>query len=135
MNPTPIDVAPAPAVNTPGHLADLLGIEVPNRAALAVLNDTALASGRERGIIAADILDRITPDDVTIEQHNLGATRKTRGVFLYQDGADGREQIALHFFDHTPSVWVHIDEGDAAYFDDLVGVDTMFDMVAAYYTP
>lgn len=120
-------------VNNPGHLADLLGIQTPSTAALAILGDTFLASGIERGIIAAGILDRITPDDVMMEEANLGADRRTRSVSLYQDGPDGHEQITLSFLDRTPNVWVHIDGDDAEHIDELMTPAAMFDAVRAYY--
>lgn len=117
-------------VNSPGHLADLLGITTPNEAALAILGDTFLASGRERGIIAAGILERIVPDDVEIEELNLGTDRRTRGVFLYRDGVD---QIALSFLDRTSSVWVHINGDGEEHVDELMTPAEMFDTVRGYY--
>jgi hypothetical protein len=117
-------------VNSPGHLADLLGITTPNEAALAILGDTALASGRERGIIAAGILERIVPDGVDIEELNLGTDRKTRGVFLHADGVD---QIGMHFLDGTASVWIHIDGDDESGYDGLATPAEMFDLVRGYY--
>lgn len=132
---TALDASPDfTVVNNPGHLAELLGIQTPNTAALAVLNDTALASGRERGIVAAGILERITPDDVLMEEANLGTDRKVRALFLYQDGPDAPEQIALHFFDRTASIWVHIDSADEdEQYDGLMSPERMFDVIRAYY--
>lgn len=120
-------------VNSPGHLADLLDIQTPSPAALAILEDTFLASGIERGIIAAGILERITPPDVMMEEANLGADRRTRSVSLYQDGPAGREQITLSFLDRTSSVWVHIDGDDGEHIDELMPPALMFDVVRAYY--
>jgi hypothetical protein len=117
-------------VNSPGHLADLLGITTPNQAALAILGDTALASGRERGIIAAGILERIVPDGVEIEELNLGTDRKTRGVFLHADGVD---HIGMHFLDGTACVWIHIDGDDETSYDGLATPAEMFDLVRGYY--
>lgn len=128
-----LDATPTTPINTPGHLADLLNLQTPSTAALAILGDTRLASGIERGIIAAGILERITPDDVLIEEANLGADRRTRSVLLYQDGPDGREQITLSFLDRTPNVWVHIDGDDTEHIDELMPPVEMFDVVRAYY--
>lgn len=117
-------------VNSPGNLADLLGITTPGEAALAILGDTALASGRERGIVAAGILERIVPDGVEIEELNLGTDRRTRGVFLYRDGVD---QIALSFLDRTARVWVHINGDGEEHVDELMTPAEMFDTVRGYY--
>lgn len=107
-------------------------IQTPSADALAILANTALASGRERGIIAAGILERLVPNGVQIEEINLGRDRKVRGVFLHQDDTD---HIALHFFDRTASVWVHVynDSDDVEDFDDTVPVVEMFEMIRAYY--
>ena len=77
----------------------------PNAADITTLNDAGLASGIERGIIAAGILERMVPAGVRVEEHNLGAKRTTRGVFLHEGGED---QIALYFLDATAEVSVHI---------------------------
>ena len=118
-------------VNGPGHLADLLGIEVPDVARFAILGDKALASGIERGIIAAGILERMVPEGVQIEEYNTGANLTTRGVFLHADGVD---QIAMYFLDATAEVSVHI-EGAAGQenFDRFITTDEMFDLVREYY--
>lgn len=117
-------------VNSPGHLADLLGITTPNEAALAILGDTALASGRERGIVAAGILERIVPDGVEIEELNLGTDSKVRGVFLHADGVD---HIGIHFLDSTASVYVHIDGDGEEHVDELMTPAEMFDAIRGYY--
>ena len=112
------------------HLAELLAVQVPSADALAVLNDPALASGIERGIVAAGVLERVVPADVSIEEYTLGSSR-TRGVFLHQDGVD---QIALHFLDGTAQVAVHIDSDDPdEAHDGFVTPTEMFALIRAYY--
>lgn len=145
MNTTTAQVQPADAdllavaaaspdfftVNGPAHLADLLGIDVPDVTKLGILGDKAQASGIQRGVIAAGMLERIVPDGVRIEEYNLGAKRTTRGVFLHQDGVD---QIAMYFLDTTAEVSVHIDGGDdGESFDRFVTPAEMFDLVRGYY--
>lgn len=111
------------------HLAELLGVQIPSDDALAVLNDKHLASGRERGIVAAGVLERIVPDDVAIEEYNLGSC--TRAVYLSQDDV---EQIAVHFMDRTTEVAVHIESNDPdEEFHGFVTPAEMFDRVRAYY--
>ena len=129
---TALDASPDfVTVNGPGHLADMLGIDIPDVTTFAILGDKTLASGIERGIIAAGILERLVPDGVQIEEYNLGAKRTTRGVFLHQDGVD---QIAMHFLDATAEVSVHIeaDDPDQA-FDRFITTDEMFELVRGYY--
>jgi hypothetical protein len=111
--------------------AGLLDFQTPSADALAILTNTAIASGRERGIIAAQILERIVPDGVQIEEINCGRDAKARGVFLHQDDVD---HIALYFFDRTASVTVHIDadEPDERH-DAPVSPLEMFDLIRAYY--
>lgn len=112
------------------HLADLLGLQVPSPDALAVLNDPALASGIERGIVAAGVIERLVPADVHIEEYTLG-NRGTRGVFLHQDGVD---QIGLFFFAATAEVGVYIESDDPD--EEHVGPASpaeMFDLIRAYY--
>lgn len=113
------------------HLADLLDVKIPSDDALAVLNDPALASGIERGIVAAGVLERLVPADVHIEEITYGSHHTTRGVFLHQDGVD---QIALNFVDGTHEIAVHIDSHDPD--EEHSGFETpqaMFDLVRAYY--
>jgi hypothetical protein len=103
----------------------------PNAAELTILSDAALASGINRGIIAAGILERMVPDGVQIEEHNMGGKRTTRGVFLHEGGVD---QINLYFLDATAEVSVHIEDyEDGENFDRFIPVAEMFDMVRAYY--
>jgi hypothetical protein len=118
-------------VRDAGHLAELLGFDVPSEDAISILNDTALASGKERGIVAAGVIERIVPDGVQIEEINCGTDAKVRGVFLHQDDVD---HMALYFFDSTASVSVHIDshDPDEAY-DGLVTPTEMFDLIRTYY--
>jgi hypothetical protein len=98
---------------------------------LAILGDAVLASGIERGILAAGILERMIPAQVNIEEYNLGAKRTTRGVFLHQGSVD---QIAMYFLDATAEVSVHIaDFEDGENFDRFIPVAEMFEMVRAYY--
>src|SRR3990167_8125433 len=75
--------------------AGMLDFQTPSADALAILTNTAIASGRERGIIAAQIIERIVPDGVQIEEINCGRDAKVRGVFLHQDDVD---HIAVYFF-------------------------------------
>ena len=111
--------------------AGLLEVQIPSADTLAILGNTAIASGRERGIIAAQVIERIVPDGVQIEEINCGTDAKARGVFLHQDDAD---HIALYFFDRTASVMVHIDadEPDERH-DGPVSPAEMFDLIRAYY--
>lgn len=112
--------------------AGLLDFQKPSNHALAILGDTALASGRERGIVAAQVIERIVPDGVQIEEINCGAEAKVRGVFLHQDDED---HIALYFFDGTTSVSVQIDADDPAErHDGLVSPVEMFEIVRTYYS-
>ena len=100
-------------------------------AQLTNLGDAVLASGIERGIIAAGILERMVPAGVQIEEYNLGAKRTSRGVFLHQGGVD---QINMYFLDATAEVSVHIaDYEDGENFDRFIPVAEMFEMVRAYY--
>jgi hypothetical protein len=90
-----------------------------------------LASGIERGIIAAGILERMVPAGVQIEELSMGAKRTTRGVFLHEGGVD---QIAMYFLDATAEVSVHIEDyEDGENFDRFIPAAEMFDMVRAYY--
>lgn len=98
---------------------------------LAILGDAASASGIERGIIAAGILDRMVPTGVQIEEYNLGAKCTTRGVFLHEGGVD---QINMYFIDGTAEVSVHIENyEDGENFDRFITASEMFDMVRGYY--
>ena len=111
--------------------AGLLDFQTPSADALAILANTAIASGRERGIIAAQIIERIVPDGVQIEEINCGRDAKVRGVFLHQDDVD---HIAIYFFDRTASVTVHIDADDPdERHDEPVSPARMFDLIRAYY--
>jgi hypothetical protein len=113
------------------QLAALLGITVPSADTLAVLNDKALASGIERGIVAAGAIEAIVPDDVSIEEINVGSNAKVRGVFLHQDDVD---QVALYFFDKTTSVSVHIESEDPdEECHEFLSPEEMFDRIRAYY--
>lgn len=103
----------------------------PNAAELTILNDATRASGIERGVIAAGILERMVPAGVQIEEYNLGAKRTSRGVFLHQGGVD---QINMYFLDATAEVSVHIEDyEDGENFDRFIPAAEMFDMVRAYY--
>jgi hypothetical protein len=112
--------------------AGLLPIQTPSVEALVILGNTAIASARERGIIAAGILERIVPDGVQIEEINVGRNAKSRAVFLHQDDVD---QIALYFFDHTSSVSVYIenDDPDQCRHEEFASPAEMFDLVRDYY--
>lgn len=111
--------------------AGLLDFQTPSADALAILGNTAVASGRERGIIAAQVIERIVPDGVQIEEINCGRDAKVRGVFLHQDDVD---HIALYFFDRTASVTVHIDADEPEQRHDApVSPARMFDLIRAYY--
>jgi hypothetical protein len=127
-----LDASPDFTTVTDGaHLAELLGVQVPSDATLAVLNTPALASAIERGIVAADTLRRIVPDDVQIEEVNYGTEQRTRGVFLYQDGVD---QVAMSFVDGTHEIAVHIDSDDPdEEFSGFITPAEMFDLVKRYY--
>jgi hypothetical protein len=103
----------------------------PNAAELTILSDAALASGINRGIIAAGILERMVPAGVQIEELNMGAKGTTRGVFLHEGGVD---QIAMYFLDATAEVSVHIEDyEDGENFDRFISATEMFDMIRAYY--
>jgi hypothetical protein len=112
--------------------AGLLPIQTPSVDALVILGNTAIASARERGIIAAGILERIIPDGVQIEEINVGRNAKSRAVFLHQDDVD---HIALYFFDHTSSVSVYIenDDPDKCRHEEFASPAEMFDLVRDYY--
>lgn len=111
--------------------AGLLDFQTPSADALAILGNTAVASGRERGIIAAQVIERIVPDGVQIEEINCGRDAKVRGVFLHQDDVD---HIAIYFFDRTASVTVHIDADEPEQRHDApVSPARMFDLIRAYY--
>ena len=108
--------------------ASLLDFQTPSADALAILADTAVASGRERGIIAAQVIERIVPDGVQIEEINCGRDAKVRGVFFHQDDVD---HIALYFFDRTASVTVHIDADEPEQRHDApVSPAQMFDLIS-----
>jgi hypothetical protein len=127
-----LEASPDFTVVTDGtHLAQLLGIQVPSAAALEILNDTETASGIERGIVAAGVIERIVPSDVEIEEYNIGAQGKTRSVYLIQDGV---EHIGINFLDRTHEVALHIDSDDPdTVFHGFVTPAEMFDMIRAYW--
>lgn len=111
--------------------AGLLPFQTPSADLLAILNNKAIASGRERGIIAAQAIERIIPAGVAIEEINCGRDGKARGVFLHQNDED---DIALYFFDRTTSVSVHIDADDPDdRRDETVSPTEMFEIIRAYY--
>lgn len=111
--------------------AGLLDFQTPSADTLAILSNIQIASGRERGIIAAQMIERIVPDGVQIEEINCGHDAKVRGVFLHQDDVD---HIALYFFDRTASVTVHIDADDPDERHDApVSPARMFELIRAYY--
>jgi hypothetical protein len=111
--------------------AGLLDFQRPAVESLEILSNIAIASGRERGIIAAQMIERLVPAGVQIEEINCGTDAKVRGVFLHQDDDD---HIALYFFDRTASVSVHIDSDDPdEAHDGPMPPAEMFDLIRAYY--
>lgn len=111
--------------------AGLLPFQTPSADLLAILNNKAIASGIERGIIAAQAIERIIPDGVEIEEINCGREGKARALFLHRNDED---DIALYFFDRTTSVSLHIDADDPAERrDEPVSPAEMFEIIHAYY--
>lgn len=111
--------------------AGLLPFQTPSADLLAILNNKAIASGRERGIIAAQAIGRIIPEGVEIEEINCGREGKARALFLHRNDED---DIALYFFDRTTSVSLHIDADDPAdRRDEPVSPAEMFEIIRAYY--
>lgn len=111
--------------------AGLLDFQRPSAEALEILSNTAIASGRERGIIAAQMIERIVPEGVEIEEINCGTDAKVRGVFLHQGDDDN---VALYFHDRTASVVVHIESDDPE--EEHHGPHTpaeVFELIRAYY--
>lgn len=109
----------------------LLDFQRPSAESLEILSNTAIASGRERGIIAAQMIERIVPEGVQIEEINCGRDGKARGVFLHRDDVD---HVALYFFDRTASVSVHIESDDPD--EEHHGPHTpaeVFELIRAYY--
>ena len=109
----------------------LLDFQRPSAESLEILSNTAIASGRERGIIAAQMLERIVPEGVQIEEINCGTDAKVRGVFLHQGDDDN---VALYFHDRTASVVVHIESDDPE--QEHHGPHTpaeVFELIRAYY--
>ena len=111
--------------------AGLLPFQTPSADLLAILNNKAIASGIERGIIAAQAIERIIPDGVEIEEINCGREGRARALFLHRNDED---DIALYFFDRTTSVSLHIDADDPAERrDEPVSPAEMFEVIRAYY--
>jgi hypothetical protein len=111
--------------------AGLLDFQRPSAESLEILSNIAIASGRERGIIAAQMIERIVPEGVQIEEINCGRDAKVRGVFLHQDDVD---HVALYFFDRTASVSVHIESDDPD--EEHHGPHSpaeVFELIRAYY--
>lgn len=109
----------------------LLDFQRPSAESLEILSNTAIASGRERGIIAAQMIERIVPEGVQIEEINCGTDAKVRGVFLHQGDDDN---VALYFHDRTASVVVHIESDDPD--EEHHGPHTpaeVFELIRAYY--
>lgn len=110
---------------------ELLDVQIPSANALAILNDTATASGIERGIVAAGVIERMVPAGVEMEEHNLGTGRRTRGVYLHQAGD---EHMAMNFLDRTHEIGLHIDSHDPEEeFDGFVTPAELFEKIRAYY--
>lgn len=109
----------------------VLDIRIPSADALAVLYDIALASGIERGIVAAGVLERLAPYGVELDERTCGTNRDMRCVYLHHESFG---EVSVMFFHHTASVMVHIDaDDDCDTVDGMYTPEQMFDLVRAHY--